>query len=162
MALKEVSPQDPDDDVLRSIQLLKDDTKSAFDAFSKKVASGALVDFASLVQEVREMFSLQADLVALTFQAHSDSFEWSGEVEQELDALRGASTTILPEDAARLKATILSLVQNLRDPVEGSDDALAALKLRASEAVKFIDDSTAEDPDDEDDEDEDDEAATGV
>jgi len=45
-------------------------------------------------------------------------------------------------------------VQNLREPTDPNDEALAALKIRASEAITFIDESTAEEDDGEDDEEE--------
>jgi len=152
-AIKAVPAQDNDDDVLKSIQLLRDDAKSAYDSLVKKIASGTL-DLPGLAAEVKEMVSLQADIAALMFQSTFESLEWAAEVDEDLDALKEglAGTTILPEDALRLKTTILSLVQNLRDPTEPDDAALAALKARAAEAITFIDESTEAGDDDEEEE----------
>lgn len=156
MPVAKEPPQDTDDDVLKSILLLKEDMKSAHGAFSKKLGAGTLT-LELLSAEVGELFSMQADLAALTFQAHHEQFDWAGEVDDDIDQLKaslGDGTTILPEDAARLKATILSLVQNLRAATDSADsDVLTQLKARADEAVAFIDESTAEDdPDEPDDE----------
>jgi hypothetical protein len=154
-AIKAVpAPAENDDDVLKSIQLLRDDTKSAYDSFTKKIAAGTL-DLAGLAAELKEMVSLQADLAGLLFQATFENLEWAAEVDEDIDALKEglSATTILPEDAMRLKSTILSLVQNLREPTDPHDEALAALKARAAEAVAFIDEATeADDDDDETDE----------
>lgn len=155
-AAKETEKKDTDDDVLKSIQLLRDDAKSAYDSFSKKLASGA-IDLPSLATEVKEMLSLQADLAGLTFQAHFEHFDWASDVDEDLDTLKESlgGTSILPEDAARLKSTILALAQNLREPTDASDDVPARLKTLAAEAVAFIDESTLEESEEEaDDEDE--------
>ncbi len=160
-ATKAVPAQETDDDVLKSIQLLRDDAKSAYDAFGKKIASGTL-DLAGLASEMKDMLSLQADLAGLTFQATFENLEWAAEVDEDLDALKEGlgGTSILPEDAVRLKTTILSLVQNLREPTSPDDDALAALKARAAEAISFIDEVTAADEDDDEEEEEEEPEAT--
>jgi hypothetical protein len=161
-AIKAVPTRETDDDVLQSIQLLRDDAKGAYDSFVKKLAAGT-VDINTIVGEMKDMLSLQADLAALTFQATFENLEWAGEVDEDLDALKEGigGTTILPEDATRLKATILSLVQNLRASTDPEDEGvLAAIKARAAEAIAFIDEATAEDDEDGDDEEDDEDEAT--
>lgn len=150
-------PETEPDDVLKLLKGLADDAKAAFDTFKRKLASGGMADPAALAIEVGEVFSILADVSQYAFQAHYEHFDWASEVDEDLDELKdalGGGTTILPEDAARLKATILALAQNLRAP-DGDEDVIQALKQQAADAVTFIDESTAEEgdePDDDEDE----------
>ncbi len=154
-----VPPADPEgDDVLKILKGLADDAKAAHATFVKKLASGALADPAALAIEVGEIFSIQADLAQYAFQAHYEHFDWASEVDSDLDDIKeqlGAGSTLLPEDALKLKTAILSLVQNLRSP---DDDITLAVKKQADDAIAFIDEVTAEDEgDDEETETEDEE-----
>ncbi len=137
-------PEAEADDVLRLLHGLAEDAKSAHVSFQKKLASGALADPAALAGEVGELFSIQADLALHAFQAHHEHFEWASEVDTDLDDIKeqlGAGSTLLPEDALKLKTTILALVQNLRSP---DDDLTLAVKKQADDALAFIDEVTAE------------------
>lgn len=140
------------DDVLKILKGLADDAKSAHAAFHKKLMAGVLADPAVLATEVLELFSIQADLAQYVFQAHFEHFEWAGDVDTDLNEIKdqlGDGSTLLPEDAVKLKTAILSLVQNLRTP---DDDVTLAVKKQADEAIAFIDEVTAEDDDDEEEE----------
>jgi len=141
------------DDVLHLLKGLADDASGAYEAFKKKLAAGALADPNALAVEVGELFSIMADVSQYAFQAHFEHFEWAAQVDDDLDELKGMDgTTILPEDAAKLKGVILVLAQNLRAASSPDDEALlATLKQQAAEAVAFIDEATAEETDEEDD-----------
>lgn len=145
-----VPPADPEgDDVLKILKGLADDSKAAHTAFQKKLAAGALADPTALAAELGELFSIQADLAQYAFQAHFEHFEWAAEVDTDLDDIKeqlGAGSTLLPEDALKLKTAILALVQNLRSP---DDDITLAAKKQADDAIAFIDEITAEVEDDE-------------
>ena len=157
MAPKPETPSNADaeaDDVLKILKGLADDSKAAHVAFQKKLAAGALADPAALAGEVGELFSIQADLAQYAFQAHFESFDWASEVDADLDDIKeqlGAGSSLLPEDATRLKAVILSLVQQLRTP---DDDLTLAVKKQAHEALAFIDEVTAEEADEPEEDDE--------
>lgn len=140
-----VPPADPEgDDVLKILKGLADDSKAAHVAFQKKLASGALADPGALAAELGELFSIQADLAQYAFQAHYEHFDWASEVDSDLDDIKsqlGDGSTLLPEDALKLKTAILALVQNLRSP---DDDITLAVKKQAEGAIAFIDEVTAE------------------
>jgi hypothetical protein len=156
MAAAKETPQDTDDDVLKSIHLLSQDVKAGFESFKKKAAAG--LSPTDLVSELNELYSMQADAVALMFQAHYEHFGWAGEVDSDLDDIKAQleadGSTILPEDAVKLKSTILALVQHLREPTSSTDTVLDVKKL-ADEAIAFIDESTAEIEEDDETDDED-------
>ncbi len=153
MPLKEVSEPD---DVLALLQGLAADAQDAYTAFKKKIVTGALNDPAALATEVGEMFSILADGIQLAFQAHKDHFEWGSEVDNDIDELKASlgGSTLLAEDATKLKAVILALSENLRAPTGPDDDAPALLKKQALEAVSFIDEITEVEGDDDEEEEE--------
>lgn len=141
-----------DDDVLEQLRGLAGDARDSYEAFKKKLTSGLLADPTVLVTEVGEMFSILADVAQYAFQAHSDHFEWSGEVDSDLEEIKETlgetESILLAEDALRLRETISALVQNLREPTGSDDDIPAILKKRAEDALAFIEEVTAEDPED--------------
>jgi hypothetical protein len=144
-------PTEPDE-VLSLLRGLASDASDAYEAFKKKLTSGALNDPAALATEVGEMFSILADQSKYAFDAHKEHFEWGGEVDAKLDEIEealGGESTLMPEDAARLKETIEALVA----AIPASSGEFAALQARAHEAIAFIDEVTAElDPEDDPDE----------
>ncbi len=152
MAPKLAAVEAPDD-VLEQLKGLAADASSAQESFKKKLMAGALNDPAALAVEVGELFSILADVSQYAFQAHTEHFEWGSEVDEhleELDDALGQASTLLPEDAARLKTTITALAGALTGGAALSADALADLKKQAEEAIAFIDEVTVEDPDPED------------
>jgi len=148
MAPKDTAPEAADA-VLQQLKSLSDDATSAHDVFKKKLAAGALADPATLAVEVGELFSILADVSQYAFQAHFEHFEWAAEVDDDLNEIKDAidmdGSSLLPEDAVKLKSVILALSQNLREATSPDDaETLAALKAQATEALAFIDEATAE------------------
>lgn len=146
---------DEEDPVLTVIRDLRDEAKSAFAAVKKKVDTGIITDIPALAREFVDMFSILVDVTEATFTAHTEHFEWAGEVDEELDAIKGEGMSqLLPSDADALKGTLLALVENLRASL-GPDDTLPdLLRAKVTETISFIDSITGE-PDDDEEEDDD-------
>lgn len=140
--------KDPDQ-VLALLHGVAEESDSALKSFKKKLDSGALADPTALAREVFDLFSILTDVAKHNATAHHEHFTWASEVDTDLDEIKeelsSVGSTLLPEDAERLKATILALTNNLRTPT-GPDDAdvVDALRARAAEAIEFIDEATAE------------------
>lgn len=147
------------DEVLALMKGLKAEAKSGFASFKKKLAAGALQDPAVLGNAVEDLFSLVVDLGEMTLNLHTEHMEWSEGIEEEIDALKegDGGSSLLPTDAMALKTTLLALQQNLRAPVDPSDNVPELLSAKVTETLAFIDAITAE----EDDEEEEDDAAPG-
>ena len=148
----------PPDDVLELLRGLASDAKDAQASFQKKLTQGALADPAVLAGEVGEMFSILADVSLYAFRAHSDHFEWGAEIDTELEEIKEnlgeGGSMLLPEDAQRLKDTVIALAAALQSKTPLSAEALADLEKRAVTAVAFINEVTAEEVDEEDEDDE--------
>lgn len=140
-----------DDDVLKQLHDLASEAKSSFDSFKKRLENKELTDASTLAGEISDLFSLLVDVTTLTAQAHHEHFEWAEGVDEDLDELKAAGSTLIVSDAENLKSVILSLKAHLRTP---DDDITTALKARADAAVVFIDTITEEDEDDEAEDDE--------
>lgn len=127
-----------EDNVLESLEDLAREASGAHASFKKKLAQGALNDPAALAGEIQDLFSLFSDLALGSYNAHKDHFDWASEVDDDLEELKehlGPESALLPEDALRLKATILSLM----NAIPSSADESAILKARGEEALAFID-----------------------
>ena len=113
-----------------------------------KKAQGSL-DNTQLTAAVQNLASILADHTGTTFTAHADMFNWSKEVDDDIDSIKEeldtAETVFLPEDAARLSALLVALSQNLRAPTSGDDDVPEALKKQIEEAIAFISENTLAD-----------------
>jgi hypothetical protein len=132
-----------EDNVLESLEDLSREASGAHASFKRKLAQGALNDPAALAGEIQDLFSLFSDLALGSYNAHKDHFEWASEVDDDLEELKehlGPESALLPEDAMKLKATILSLM----NAIPSSADESAILKARGEEAVAFIDGITIE------------------
>lgn len=143
------------DEVLKVISDLRDEAKSSFAAFKKKVADGAMTDPIALAREMLDLFSIMVDVTEATFTAHAEHFEWAEGVDDELDALKGeGSSSLLPTDAEALKTTLFALLAHVRASTGPDDNVPEVLKARVDETVVFIDSITSAPGDDEDDDDE--------
>ena len=151
--------------ILKSIYDFAKEAASAQKSFQKRLEQKEFTTVEELAGEVSDLFSMIADLANTSFQAHNDHYEWSGEVDDVLDALQeegaDAESSLLPPDALKLKSLLLDLGQNLRAPENPSDDIPQILKAKIAESVTFIDGVTVEEVDEDDeegDEDEDEDA----
>lgn len=149
-----MATEENEDNVLESLKDLADEAKSAHATFKRKLDAGGLAPEA-VASELGDLLSLFADLALATYSAHGEHFEWAGEVDDDIEMLKeqlGPESALLPEDAQRLKETILALQNNLRIPAGSDDDVPRILAARASEAVAFIDSIIIEEGDEDEDE----------
>jgi hypothetical protein len=156
------------DEALELIKGLRDSAKSDFASFKKKVSTGAIQSMDQLLAELSDLFSLVVDIGEMSLSLHTEHMEWSGDIEDEIDALKAGDGTsaLLPTDAAALKATLLALGQNLRAAAGPEDNVPALLTTKIAESITFIDSITISDEEegegdeDEDETEEDDDAQT--
>ncbi len=143
-------PAPEPDQVIELLQGLALEAQSSLRKFTEKLKPDAPpMEIATLAREVGNLFSFLVDLATHTTEAHVESYEWSAEIEEEVERLSADESRLSPVDAGRLKATLLSLVQHLRTP---DDELTAAVRQRATEAIEFIDQVTISDEDEGDDE----------
>lgn len=135
------------DEALELIKGMRGSAKADFASFKKKVKDGAIRSMDQLLAELTDLFSLTVDIAEMTLALHTEHMEWSGDIEEEIDALKegGDASALLPTDAASLKATLLALGQNLRASTGPDDHVPELLTEKIAVTIAFIDSITIAD-----------------
>ncbi len=142
-----------EDLIIGKLKDLSQEVEAEADSFKEKLVKSTVDPV--VARGLKNLFSMLTDLSQYTLQAHSETFEWAKQVDNDIEELNGAepSTQFLPEDALRLKSLLLALSQNLRAATGDDDDVPATLGKEVGKAILFIDESTLEIEDGDDDED---------